>query len=337
MTDLSIVVIKEPTIIKSGTSGAMHSEIKYSININTNVGQQVEYRARIFDSKTFQLLGQNKRFITINPNDQFPSRSMNILYANYDSHPKVIVDFQMIKGSQAISNAVSFTLDLFDEPINPPNTFFTINYIDGSVSSQIVSNDDFIIISNIQNDNFFVSNVNLTIESPTKTLQQVLDDIQSHEPTPPPDETITTDMISQSIGFFKLKDNRILGEILYIAESKFNPFFYNKELVSIVVIRNENGDQLTIKPNSLFFTETERDERIFIDESAFDLKKVIIDFFVWDSLNNQKPFTLKKSITLEEGKPPDPVLDEGDNDLLTKIAVGLMVGVVGSSILGGKK
>lgn len=102
---------------------------------------------------------------------------------------------------------------------------------------------------------------------------------------------ISTDMISQSIGAFEIKDNRLIGEILYIATNKFNPAFYGKAISSFVQGKTVNNEILFLKENRLTFLENQRDERIIINESAFDQEKIILKFFVWKSLDEPLAFT----------------------------------------------
>ena len=64
-----------------------------------------------------------------------------------------------------------------------------------------------------------------------------------------------------------------------------------------------------IKPNTLNFTQTQRDERIQIDESAGNFKELIIDFFVWDSALSQIMFSETKQIQVVEELPPTDPLD----------------------------
>jgi hypothetical protein len=116
-------------------------------------------------------------------------------------------------------------------------------------------------------------------------------------------------MVSQSIGAFILKDGRIKGEVLYIANQSFNSFYYNKPITSLVQIKSKSGVVIAIKSNNLNFTETERDERITIDESAGNFKELLIDFFVWDSPLSQIIFSETKQIQIVDETdvaPADP-------------------------------
>jgi len=129
--------------------------------------------------------------------------------------------------------------------------------------------------------------------------------------TPPPpqiDTTINSTMISQSIGSFSLTDGRVKGEILYIANQSFNPFYYNKAITSLVQIKSKTGTLITIKQNNLNFTETERDERIQIDESVGNFKELIVEFYVWDSPLSSIPFSEAKQIQIIQEDEEEPTI-----------------------------
>ena len=108
------------------------------------------------------------------------------------------------------------------------------------------------------------------------------------------DTTISLDMVSQSIGAFKLENGKVTGDIIYIAESSFNPYYYNKPLTSVVSIKDQSGRTIKLKTNNLNFTETERDERISINEGIGDIDAVKIEFLVWKSVDNPIAFSKKK-------------------------------------------
>jgi len=161
-------------------------------------------------------------------------------------------------------------------------------------------------------------------------------------PPTPPDQTITDKMVTQSIRAFQIveSENRIKGSIDYIATNEFNPFFFSKEIISIITLKDESGNDLILpKINSLFFFETERDETIFLDEDIGNTDKVKMEFFVWDSISNAIPFSKKKSIIVTRGlpPPPDPPDDpNGESDFLTKLATGGILAIMLGGIFGGK-
>ena len=93
------------------------------------------------------------------------------------------------------------------------------------------------------------------------------------------DTSINENMVTQSIGAFTLKDGKVTGKIIYIAESAFNSYYYNKPVTSIVQIKDQAGSTIKLKTNNLNFTSTERDETITINEGVGDnVKAVKIEF-----------------------------------------------------------
>jgi hypothetical protein len=152
----------------------------------------------------------------------------------------------------------------------------------------------------------------LSCEATTLPTEKQIQDFYGFTPIPPEvDTSINSTMVSQSVGAFILKDGIIKGEILYIANQSFNPFYYGKNLTSLVQIKSKSGVVVTIKPNVLNFTEIERDERIQIDESAGNFKELLIDFFVWDSPTSQLIFAETKQIQVidETNIPPTDPFD----------------------------
>ena len=150
----------------------------------------------------------------------------------------------------------------------------------------------------------------LSCEASTVPTQKQVQDFYGFTPVPTEiDIKINSTMVSQSIGAFILKDGRITGEVLYIANQSFNSFYYNKPITSLVQIKSKSGVVIAIKSNNLNFTETERDERITIDESAGNFKELLIDFFVWDSPTSQLIFSETKQIQIVDETdvaPADP-------------------------------
>ena len=127
---------------------------------------------------------------------------------------------------------------------------------------------------------------------------------------PVEDSSINSMMISQTVGAFILKDGRLKGEILYIANQSFNPFYYDKNLTSLVQIKSKTGIPIAVKPNNLNFTNTERDERIQIDEAVGNFKELIVDFFVLKSPTDMRAFAENKQIQVIE-EPPYPECEVG--------------------------
>ena len=160
-------------------------------------------------------------------------------------------------------------------------------------------------------------------------------------------------MVSQSIGAFKLENGRVQGDIIYIAESAFNSYYYNKSITSVIQIKDQEGYTIKTKTNNLNFTQTERDERISIDEGiGNDINAVKIDFFVWLSLENPVAFSIKKDdeiVAKEVGLSPCPIGQHRDfnnkcvpndkpvgNSLLGKfMGVTALIGTL--ALLGSKR
>lgn len=122
------------------------------------------------------------------------------------------------------------------------------------------------------------------------------------------DTSINENMVSQSIGAFKLQNGKVTGDIIYIAESEFNPYYYNKPVTSVVHIKDQVGRTLKLKTNNLNFTSTERDETISINEGIEDnIKAVKIEFYVWKGINEPIAFSLQKIDNIVDDKVfPDP-------------------------------
>ena len=171
--------------------------------------------------------------------------------------------------------------------------------------------------------------------------------------TPVIDSTINTMMISQSIGSFILKDGIIKGEILYIANTAFNSTYYNEPISSIVQIKSKSGVPLVVKENILNFTQTERDERIQINEGIGNFKEIIIEFYVWKSFNDLRAFSETKVIQVIEDDPtltcpigfhkdfsgkcvPDDPKGEIPRDNLIDTLKGFLFGTVALSLLARK-
>ena len=170
----------------------------------------------------------------------------------------------------------------------------------------------------------------------------------------PVEDSINTMMVSQSVGSFILKDGRLKGEILYIANTAFNPFYYGKNLASLVQIKSKSGVPIAVKPNVLNFTNTERDERIQIDEGVGNFKELIVDFFVWKSTTDLRQFSENKQIEVIEtngdgpecqigyhkdfsGKcVPDDPPGEIPRDKLIDTLKGFLFGTVALSLLARK-
>ena len=194
--------------------------------------------------------------------------------------------------------------------------------------------------------------------------EKQVQDFYGFTPLPPAvDTSIDSTMISQLIGTFVLKDGKVKGQIMYIINDSFNQFYYGKNLASLVQIKNKSGYVIPIgnepkgafKINPLNFTQTERDEIIYIDEDVGNFKELTIDFFVWDSPVSMLKFSENKQIQVvvsppDEPEPceigfhkdfsgkcvPDDPIGELPRDKLIDTLKGFLFGTVALSLLARK-
>lgn len=150
------------------------------------------------------------------------------------------------------------------------------------------------------------------------------------------DFRVTPDMVDLSLGLFNHDNERIHGEFIAIANQTFPPELYNIPIRAITQLRLSNGTVENIKENELFFTETERDERIQINESYHGETKA--EVFVW---YDNTPIGQSKEIEIiheseETPTPTPPPTPQKDTDFLTKVTVGSILSLIGLSIFGGK-
>ncbi len=148
-------------------------------------------------------------------------------------------------------------------------------------------------------------------------------------------------MVTQSPGPFEISsDNRLTGEILYIATSPaFNSHWYGKPLLSFIQISDLNGNVLLIKENFLTFTERERDERIFIDEFAFNETSLKVESFVFVSKDDVRPFSPVSTFTVTDSTVIiTPVVKpiDGKPTIISKMVGGLML-LITASLLTSKR
>ncbi len=113
-------------------------------------------------------------------------------------------------------------------------------------------------------------------------------------PTPPP-IVIDPQSVSQSLGVWKIENDRIVGEILYIANSVFPNSLYGQNIKTFINVVDSNNVTLVVKENALNFTKEERDERIFFNESAFGNQTVKIQTIV----TSPEGESMAKSITFD--------------------------------------
>jgi len=124
----------------------------------------------------------------------------------------------------------------------------------------------------------------------------------------PPEENlaITDNMVTQQVINFNIINGRAVGSIKFQATNNFNPYYYNKNIVNIIQIKDPNGVVLLTKENRLNFTETERDEIISYDEDVKQNTRATIESFVWSSATAPTAFSKKFMIDISETEPPKP-------------------------------
>lgn len=238
------------------------------------------------------------------------------------------------------------------EPEPEPELTFCVNVYTLDSGGNVLSDHyDKINLSNLQNLLSQNKYVFYCKDGIIPTEQQVRDFYGYTAPVE--DSSINSMMISQSVGAFILKDGRLKGEILYIANTAFNPFYYDKNLTSLVQIKSKTGIPIAVKPNNLNFTNTERDERIQIDEAVGNFKELIVDFFVLKSTTDLRAFLANKQIEVIEESPdpecqvgyhkdfsgkcvPDDPLPEIPKDKLIDTLKGFLFGTVALSLLARK-
>jgi hypothetical protein len=125
---------------------------------------------------------------------------------------------------------------------------------------------------------------------------------------PEQDLTVNDNMVTQQVINFNIINGRAVGSIKFVATNNFNPYYYNKNIVNIIQIKDPNGVNIltTVKQNTLNFTETERDEIINYDEDVKQNTRATVESFVWSSATAPTAFSKKFMIDISEGDPPHP-------------------------------
>ena len=175
--------------------------------------------------------------------------------------------------------------------------------------------------------------------TPTPTTEQPTTQEPITETTQGP--TAFMELVSISPGVFQILHDRIVGEVLYIASTAFE----DPHARAFMQVKSLDGTVLVLRENDLNFFPTERDERIFFNESAFGETEVTVELFVWE-FTEPIPLSASKSFNITALKPtvqppftpPIGIQPTGVAGTPFGIAaIGLMsLGVLGS-LLGGKK
>ena len=158
-----------------------------------------------------------------------------------------------------------------------------------------------------------------------KAYGQEIEDLSTQErvdlalsPTEPiisePDMTTSNNMVNQVFDKWQLFEGKIIGSITYNATKNFNSnYYYNFKsnsgatLSSIVQIKDIDQVVIKTKINKLKFSANESDETINFEESIpDDLTDVIIESYVWLSMENPKAFSNVQVISFNIKKPYKP-------------------------------
>ena len=109
------------------------------------------------------------------------------------------------------------------------------------------------------------------------------------------DTSIDENSITQKIGAFTIKDGWLKGRIDYKTTEKFNAYYYNKPIYSVVSIEDQYGADIlsTPKVNNLNFTAKENTEWTNIEENVGDNNAVKIKFNVSKNPDKTLPFSLE--------------------------------------------
>jgi len=125
---------------------------------------------------------------------------------------------------------------------------------------------------------------------------------------PEQDLTVNDNMVTQQVINFNIINGRAVGSIKFVATNNFNPYYYGKNIVNIIQIKDPNGVNIltTVKQNTLNFTETEKDEIISYDEDVKQNTRATVESFVWSSATAPTAFSKKFMIDISETEPPKP-------------------------------
>ncbi len=182
----------------------------------------------------------------------------------------------------------------------------------------------------------FLSKAFNTLDVVTKTVSQVVSEIEAHLLEHQPNTGIEDTSVSIFPSDFELIEGRLRGQIKYIANMNFNPLYFGSEfhVGALVKYTEENGDNHFVE-QTLNFTETERDENQTINENAFGNRVLLVEIFVVSALN--VPFAKNVGLSVSEGIPPCPVGFHQENGVCVKdkVEAGQLIKVVKGVFFGG--
>jgi len=167
-----------------------------------------------------------------------------------------------------------------------------------------IENGVILVPSWFRNNIEWVKNGHITQQEFRTAYNYLVDTQVVHAPEQ--DLVITDNMVTQQVINFNIINGRAVGSIKFQATNNFNPYYYNKNIVNIIQIKDPNGVVLLTKENRLNFTNTERDEILSYDEDVKQNTRATIESFVWSSATQPTAFSKKFIIEISEGDPPKP-------------------------------
>ena len=167
-----------------------------------------------------------------------------------------------------------------------------------------IENGVIIVPSWFRNNIEWVKNGHITQQEFRTAYNYLVDTQVVHAPEQ--DLAINDNMVTQQVINFNIINGRAVGSIKFQATNNFNPYYYNKNIVNIIQIKDPNGVVLLTKENRLNFTETERDEVLTYDEDIQQNTRATIESFVWSSATTPTAFSKMYSVNISETEPPKP-------------------------------
>ncbi len=216
---------------------------------------------------------------------------------------------------------------------DPLNVCFTLLYRDNTEDTYSLTSSEFDdLVANPVSTGIcspVIKNIS-DCSTPSSTLGTVRADIFNKVAIcleTPPEDDIKLGMVLQSPTGFRIENNRLIGQIGFIATESFNEFWFGKDITSITQIKDKFGAVIQMKENRLNFTQTERDELINIDSSASDQTDLIVEFFVIVSLADLRRFAESIQLTVTQEGQTEPTngnggLKFGSGGVLSKITGG---------------
>ena len=130
------------------------------------------------------------------------------------------------------------------------------------------------------------------IEEPVIELPELLPEAIAE---PEINDSISTNMVTQQVINFNIVNGRAIGSIRFVATENFNPYWYGKNIFSIVQFKTPNG--VNILPYVINF-----------DEDMKGNTRATVESFVWEWFD--KPtgaFSNKYEIKISEKEPAKPL------------------------------